>query len=58
MSHAERLDRLYRMLRARTKANGEPLPNFGPNVAALKAEIRKLEERITTASLIDEGLGD
>lgn len=47
----ERLEKLHRMLTARTNAKGEPLPNFGPNVAAIKAEIAKLEERSTYAGI-------
>lgn len=51
MTHEERLEKLYRMLKARTNHKGEPLPNFGPNVAAIKAEIAKLEERSTYAGI-------
>lgn len=51
MSHEERLEKLHRMLKARTNNNGEPLPNFGQNVAAIRAEIAKLEERSTYAGI-------
>ena len=53
MSHDARLDRLYAMLKARTKPNGEPISaNYGPNVASLRAEIEKLEERLTAIALL------
>lgn len=53
MSHEQRLDKLYRMLAARTNHNGEPLPNFGPNVAAIRKEIERLEERLTAIALLE-----
>lgn len=55
MSHEARIDKLYRMLKARTNHNGEPMPNYGPNVEAIRAEIRKLEERLTSIALLGGG---
>jgi hypothetical protein len=55
VTHSDRLDHLYKLLKARTKHGGEPLPNFGPNVAAIRAEIEKLEERLTAIALLEGG---
>lgn len=38
----DRLTKLRRMLKARTQG-GEPLKNYGENVAAIRAEIARLE---------------
>jgi hypothetical protein len=38
----DRLAKLQRMLKARTQG-GEPLKNYGDNVAAIRAEIARLE---------------
>lgn len=40
---AERIADLKRKLNARTDGRGEPLPNYGENVAAIRAEIARLE---------------
>lgn len=56
MTHADRLDHLYKLLKARTKHDGQPLnANYAPNVAAIKAEIEKREERLTAIALLEEG---
>lgn len=55
MSHDARLDKLYAMLKARTDREGKALPNYAENVAAIKAEIRKLEERLTGIALLGGG---
>lgn len=41
-----RLDSLKRKLKARTGPDGKPLPNYAENVAALKAEIARLENAV------------
>lgn len=41
----DRLTKLRAMLKARTNGKGEPLPNYGENVTALRAEIERLESR-------------
>jgi hypothetical protein len=60
VSHDARLDHLYRLLNARTKpdpnGSGTRVPinaNFAPNVAAIQAEIEKLEERLTSIALLE-----
>lgn len=56
MTHETRLDHLYRLLKARTKHDGQPLNvNYAPNVAAIQAEIEKLEERLTSIALLQPG---
>lgn len=40
---AARLDDLKAKLKARTNPAGEPLPNYGENVAAIRTEIARLE---------------
>jgi hypothetical protein len=60
VSHDDRLEHLYRLLNARTKqdplGSGRRVPlnaNFAPNVAAIQAEIEKLEERLTAIALLE-----
>jgi hypothetical protein len=38
-----RIDVLRRRLAARTDSDGKPLPGFAENVAAIKAEITRME---------------
>lgn len=38
------------MLKARTKSDGTPLPNFAENVAAIRAELNQIEERMRGAT--------
>lgn len=53
MSHETRLDKLYRLLKARTKPDGTAInTNYAPNVAMIRAEIDKLEERLTSIALL------
>lgn len=40
---AERIADLRKKLRARTDGRGDALPNYGENVAAIRAEIERLE---------------
>lgn len=40
-----RLDALRKKLAARTKPDGSALPNFAENVAAIRAEIERLEAK-------------
>lgn len=58
MTHESRLDKLYRMLKARTDHEGKALPNYGQNVAAIRAEIEKLEERLTSIALLQPEEGE
>lgn len=44
--HTSRIIKLQRMLKARTDHDGKALPNFAENVAAIRAEIAKLQARI------------
>lgn len=39
----ERIADLQRKLRARTDRNGDPLPRFKDNVAAIRGEIERLQ---------------
>lgn len=54
MDHNDHLDKLYRLLKARTDHEGKALPNYAPNAAAIKAEIEKLEERLTSIALLGD----
>lgn len=44
-----RLEKLMQRLQARTNHEGEPLPGFTQNVAALRAEIALLTEKMEGA---------
>lgn len=46
MSHEDRLTDLRKKLRARTDGRGDPMPNYGENVAAIRAEIARIEARM------------
>lgn len=44
--HERRVQRLEERLKARTKADGKPRPGYEQNVAAIRAELDLLNERI------------
>ena len=47
----ERIEQLRKKLAARLDGTGKPYPGYSQNVAAIKAEIAKLEERSTYAGI-------
>ncbi len=47
----DRLDKLRAKLAARLDGSGKPYPGYAQNVAAIRAEIEKLEERLTYSEI-------
>lgn len=47
VSHDDRLNKLRAMLAARLDGTGKPYAGFAQNVAMIRREIEKLEERLT-----------
>lgn len=50
-----RMDRVTQMLRARTDSDGNALPGFKQNVAAIRAEIAQLQEQMAEAGVKYDG---
>jgi hypothetical protein len=48
-AYRSRMERVTQMLRARTDADGNALPGFKQNVAAIRAELAQLQENIDKA---------
>lgn len=49
MSKSGRLEQLIKKLQARTDHEGNPMPGFTQNVAALRAEIAIMQENMEAA---------
>ena len=46
MNDARRIEQLAERLRGRTDKHGEPLPGYKENVAAIRAEMAQLQEKL------------
>lgn len=55
MGARSRMERVTQMLRARTDADGNAMPGFKQNVAAIRAELAQLQEQIDQAGVKHNG---
>lgn len=55
MGVRSRMERVTQMLRARTDADGNAMPGFKQNVAAIRAELAQLQEQIDQAGVKHNG---